>query len=46
MRTKKIVVDNRPKIKIQVDYRTTITVRTMNAFKTWKDRYPDAKIIT
>ena len=46
MRTKKIVVDNRPKIKIQVDYRTVITVRTMNAFNAWKVRYPEAKIIT
>ena len=46
MRTKKIVVDNRPKIKIQLDYRTTIIVRNENAFKMWKARYPEAKLIT
>lgn len=45
MKTKKQIVDNRPKIKIQLDYKTTITVRTMDAFKAWKDRYPDAKLI-
>ncbi|MCY7292052.1 MAG: hypothetical protein LH615_07705 [Ferruginibacter sp.] len=45
MKTKKIVVDNRPKIKIKLDYRTTITVRSMGADKTWKDKYPEAILI-
>lgn len=45
MRTKKTIIDNRPKIKIQVDYQTVITVRSINAFNAWKIRYPEAKII-
>jgi hypothetical protein len=45
MRTKKIIIDNRPKIKIQLDQRTTITVRTMDALKAWMERYPEAKLI-
>jgi hypothetical protein len=46
MKTKKSPIeDNRPKIKIQLDYRTMIVVRTMNAFKAWKERYPEAKLI-
>jgi len=45
MKTKKIVVDDRPKYKIQLDSRTTITVRTMNALNAWKERYPEAKVI-
>jgi hypothetical protein len=45
MKTKKIVIDNRPKIKIKLDNRTTITVRSMDAYKMWKDKYPEAIII-
>ena len=46
MKAKKLPLeDNRPKIKIQLDYRTMIVVRTMNAFKAWKQRYPEAKLI-
>ena len=45
MRAKKVKIDLRPKIKIQVDSRTTITVRSMEAFKAWKERYPEATII-
>lgn len=47
MKTKKLntEVDNRPRIKVQLDYRTMIVVRTMNAFKAWKERYPEAKLI-
>ena len=45
MKTKKIITDSRPKIKIQIDQRTTITVRTMDAYKAWKERYPEATII-
>jgi hypothetical protein len=47
MKTKKthIEADTRPRIKVQLDYRTMIVVRTMNAFKAWKERYPDAKLI-
>ena len=45
MKTKKIVIDNRPKIKIKLDNRTKITVRSMDAYKMWKDKYPEAIII-
>lgn len=46
MRTKKVIIDNRPKIKIQLDERTTITVRTMGALDAWKERYPKAKVLS
>ena len=45
MRTKKVKIDLRPKIKIQIDSRTLITVRSMDAFKAWKERYPAAVLI-
>ena len=45
MKTKKTIIDNRPIIKIQLDHRTTITVRTMNALNVWKERYPEAKVV-
>ena len=45
MKTKKIVMDSRPKIRIKLDYRTTITVRSMDAYKVWKDKYPEAILI-
>ncbi|OFY85509.1 MAG: hypothetical protein A3F72_10065 [Bacteroidetes bacterium RIFCSPLOWO2_12_FULL_35_15] len=45
MKTKKIVIDNRPKFKLQLDNRTTITVRSTIALKAWQERYPAAKIL-
>ena len=45
MKTTKTIVDNRPMIKVQLDYKTLLTVRSMSAFKMWKERYPLAKII-
>ena len=45
MKTKKIVIDNRPIIKIKLDYKTTVAVRNMDAYKVWKDKYPEAIII-
>ncbi|MBL7883091.1 MAG: hypothetical protein JNL69_03420 [Bacteroidia bacterium] len=45
MKTKKEVIDNRPKLKVQIDNRTVITVRSMQAAKSWMDRYPAAKLI-
>ena len=44
-RTGEPIIDNRPKIKIHLDYKTIITVRSMDAFEIWKEKYPDAKII-
>lgn len=45
MKTKKEVIDNRPKFKLQLDNRTTITVRTTGALKAWQEKYPEAKLI-
>ncbi|HET6226317.1 MAG TPA: hypothetical protein VFF27_08565 [Bacteroidia bacterium] len=47
MKTKKIIADdNRPKIKIQLDYKTTIIVRTENALESWLSKFPEAKVIS
>ncbi len=45
MKIKKEVIDNRPKFKLQIDTRTTITVRSTGALKIWQDKYPEAKLI-
>ncbi len=45
MKTKKEVIDNRPKFKLQIDHRTTITVRSAGALKAWQEKYPEAKLI-
>jgi hypothetical protein len=45
MKTKKAIVDNRPRFKVQIDYKTVITVRTMEAVKSWIQRYPAAKLV-
>ena len=45
MKAKKIILDSRPKIKIQLDNKTTVTVRSAYALKSWQERYPEAKII-
>jgi len=45
MKTKKEVIDNRPKFKVQVDSRTLITVRSMQAAKSWLEKYPAAKLV-
>jgi hypothetical protein len=45
MKAKKIIVDDRPRYKVQIDYKTIITVRTMEAVKSWIQRYPLAKMV-
>jgi hypothetical protein len=45
MKTKQIIIDNRPIIKIKLDYKTTITVRSMDVYKVWKDKYPEAIVV-
>jgi hypothetical protein len=45
MKTKKFAEDNRPRFKVQLDYKTVITVRTMEAVKSWIQRYPAAKLV-
>lgn len=32
-------------IRVQLDERTTITIRKMEMLKFWKERYPAAKVI-
>ncbi|HEU4716610.1 MAG TPA: hypothetical protein VFU15_02205 [Bacteroidia bacterium] len=32
-------------IKLQVDYRTTIVVRSQRALEMWMEKYPNAKIV-
>lgn len=44
-KTKIVIIDDRPKIKIKLDQKTTITVRSMDAYKIWKDKYPEAILI-
>ena len=34
-----------PLIRVQLDARTTITIRRMEMLKFWKERYPEAKVI-
>ncbi|MDD3877783.1 MAG: hypothetical protein PHT69_14275 [Bacteroidales bacterium] len=45
MKTNKIIIDTRPKIKIQLDHKTFLTIRSMDSFNLWKERYPLARII-
>ncbi len=33
-------------IKVQLDYRTVITISSIEKLKTWLIRYPEAKVIT
>jgi hypothetical protein len=33
------------KIKVQLDSKTVIIIKSMESFKMWKQRYPNAKII-
>jgi hypothetical protein len=32
-------------IKVRLDHRTVITIRNLNIFKFWKEKYPNAEII-
>lgn len=46
MRTKKeATTDNRPRYKVKIDYKTIITVRTMEAVKAWQQKFPSAKLV-
>jgi hypothetical protein len=37
--------DASTRIKVQLDHKTITIVHSMNAYKTWKKRYPLAKVI-
>jgi hypothetical protein len=34
------------KIRVRLDNRTVITIQSMAAFQQWKDRYPNAVVIS
>ncbi len=38
--------DDTSLIKVRLDERTTITIRRMDALKSWKEKYPGAKVIS
>lgn len=49
MKTKsKIILPavNPKSIKVQLDYKTVITLPRMEALKAWLYRFPDAKVLT
>ncbi|GAB4279958.1 MAG: hypothetical protein Kow0068_04030 [Marinilabiliales bacterium] len=39
-------IEQEKKIKIRLDGRTVITIRNIAMFKIWKEKYPNAEIIT
>lgn len=44
---KKIIETSKDKlIKVQLDYRTFVTITRMSSLETWLKRYPDAKVIS
>lgn len=45
MPKKEISKDNRPKIKIQINNSTLVIVRSFEAIKLWKEKFPTAKLI-
>lgn len=45
-RKKVKVMGEHPVIKVQLDERTTITIRKIEMLKLWKERYPAAKVIS
>ncbi|MFL5754336.1 MAG: hypothetical protein ACJ76F_13075 [Bacteroidia bacterium] len=42
MKTVKNKNQDSPLFKLRIDYRTVITVRSKEALKMWKEKYPDA----
>ena len=45
---KEKVVSAKEKIerfKVKLDYKTTITIRNLEALDLWKEKYPNAKVI-
>lgn len=46
LKAKKPREDKRPRIKIQLDHRTLVTVRSMAVFYNWKLNFPNAKIVS
>jgi|GEM_PF-4986001 len=42
---KKLFTGPAAKVKLKLDSRTTIIVRTMNALENWLARYPNATVV-
>ncbi|HVA97981.1 MAG TPA: hypothetical protein VNG53_03725 [Bacteroidia bacterium] len=46
MKNKKNLVDDKPRIKVQLDFKTIITLRNLKSLDLWREKYPEAKIIS
>ena len=46
IKRKKVDGSNLPIIKIQIDHKTIITVRSLEAFEKWKSLFPEARIVS
>ena len=45
-RKKKAEKELQPNIKVRLDYKTVITIKDMDKFAFWKEKYPNAEVIT
>ena len=41
----RLFINNPERIKVKLDSRTLIVLHSMNMFKVWRRRFPDAQII-
>ncbi|MEO6882750.1 MAG: hypothetical protein ABI199_01860 [Bacteroidia bacterium] len=46
MKKKRDIGNDKPVIKVQLDYKTVMILRSLKSFDLWKEKYPDAKIIS
>ncbi len=42
---RKISKAPKTRIKVQLDYKTIITINRLESLKAWIDRYPEAKVL-
>ena len=42
---RKVSKEPKKRIKVQLDYKTIITINKMESLKAWIDRYPQAKVL-
>lgn len=45
-RKKKEEKELQPNIKVRLDYKTVITIRDIRKLAFWKEKYPNAEVIT
>jgi len=43
---KRLPDESIPLIKVQLDYKTIITIRSLKVLSLWKERYPNLKIVS